>query len=368
MLFRPELIAEILGELDLQYLIIMSHLSKRFYLVASDSSLNPWRRPILTNLRSNTYEQALKHLSVRLTVPRQNWIEVLSLARPSFILFEATLPNLTSSEWEECFSRRFLPGWRRWKKDSSWKEAFLKLLHRVWHRSVSSCTTDESWTKYIVLNRNGSANELEVSSRNFNPVTLFNEMKLQSNLAHLETRIRLVVELADVRILAFGTLGRPRSTLTVNPNAHILLHPPGIESGGGGPAPKIDRRIEDHGVYPIGATSTPSQLSHEYLTAPSTYTRMMHPLPALTHSKYPFYTPGGGDRRWKNLGEADSEGLEWVGGLMVIAQIIGASSHTDSTAPVRQQYASFSWCDLWAIAPWLEERITKRIDGAGLGH
>lgn len=52
----------------------------------------------------------------------------------------------------------------------------------------------------------------------------------------------------------------------------------------------------------------------------------------------------------------------------VIAQIIGASPHTDGTAPVRQQYASFSWCDLWAIAPWLEERITKRIDGAGLGH
>lgn len=52
----------------------------------------------------------------------------------------------------------------------------------------------------------------------------------------------------------------------------------------------------------------------------------------------------------------------------VIAQIIGASSQTDGAAPVRQQYASFSWCDLWAIAPWLEERITKRIDGAGLGH
>jgi hypothetical protein len=45
----------------------------------------------------------------------------------------------------------------------------------------------------------------------------------------------------------------------------------------------------------------------------------MHPLPALAHSKYPFYTPGGSDRRWKNLGEADGEGLEWVGGLMLVA-------------------------------------------------
>jgi hypothetical protein len=31
--------------------------------------------------------------------------------------------------------------------------------------------------RYIVLNRNGSANLLEVSSRNFNPLVLFNEMK-----------------------------------------------------------------------------------------------------------------------------------------------------------------------------------------------
>lgn len=39
------------------------------------------------------------------------------------------------------------------------------------------CTTDESWTKYIVLNRNGSANELQSSSRSFNPMTIFNEIK-----------------------------------------------------------------------------------------------------------------------------------------------------------------------------------------------
>lgn len=121
-----ELIAEILSELDLSSLVKASYLSKRLYLVASDTSLNPWRRPILRNLRSHTYEDALKHLSVRLTVPRQNWIEILSLARPSFILFEATLPNLKASEWEECFRRRFLPGWLKWKKECTWKESFMK--------------------------------------------------------------------------------------------------------------------------------------------------------------------------------------------------------------------------------------------------
>lgn len=121
-----ELIADILGELDLESLIKISYLSRRLHDIASDSSLNPWRRPILRTLRSNKYEESLKHLSVRLTVPRQNWIEVLSLARPSYILFEATLPHLKDAEWEECFNRRFLPGWRKWKKDGSWKEVYLK--------------------------------------------------------------------------------------------------------------------------------------------------------------------------------------------------------------------------------------------------
>ncbi|RXW24686.1 hypothetical protein EST38_g1173 [Candolleomyces aberdarensis] len=121
-----ELIAEVLGELDLPSLITVSYLSKRLQLVASDSSLNPWRRPILTDLRARNYTVTLKHLSVRSTVPRQNWVEILSLAPPSFLLFEATLPNLKDKEWEECFNRRFLPSWKRWRKDGSWKEAFLK--------------------------------------------------------------------------------------------------------------------------------------------------------------------------------------------------------------------------------------------------
>ena len=37
-------------------------------------------------------------------------------------------------------------------------------------------------------------------------------------------------------------------------------------------------------------------------------------------------------------------------------------------APGRQQYSSFTWEDLLAVAPWMDERITKKIDGAGLGH
>lgn len=35
--------------------------------------------------------------------------------------------------------------------------------------------------------------------------------------------------------------------------------------------------------------------------------------------------------------------------------------------PGRSQYVSLSWADLDAIAPWMEDCITARIDGAGLG-
>ena len=34
--------------------------------------------------------------------------------------------------------------------------------------------------------------------------------------------------------------------------------------------------------------------------------------------------------------------------------------------PNRSQYASFTWADLSAVAPWLE--IPKKIDGPGLGN
>ncbi len=47
-------------------------------------------------------------------------------------------------------------------------------------RSASSSTKDRMFTRrhsYIVLNRNGSANLLNGSSRNYNPLTMFHEIK-----------------------------------------------------------------------------------------------------------------------------------------------------------------------------------------------
>lgn len=112
------------------------------------------------------------------------------------------------------------------------------------------------------------------------------------------------------------------------------------------------------------------------------------------------YTPGGLDRRWVNEFELKCSDVKWVGNVMceiiplearrggalmrslsrLVAQLVGP--HTmepwsrspqlqDSdlvVGPGRNQYASLCWEDLNAIAPWLDERITKKLEGAGLGH
>jgi len=305
-------------------------------------------------------------------------VEILSLAKANWLLHEATLPNLKSAEWEECFKRRFLPGWQKWKKEGSWREAFMKMLHRVWHRSHTSCTADESWTKYIMLNRNGSANELEGSSRNYNPMVIFNEFKMQNNLAHLETHVRQIVEFADVRVIALGVLHKPRSSFTINKNARILLHPPGIEKD-------EPPTVEDSASWHSARSSISSEASQIFSPVPparpyditQTYRRLMYPIPVSSHSNYPLYTPSGEDKRWFGTGQTEEGGRQWVGGLMITAQLIGP--HTKDSAdgprfqdtdlvsgPGRSQFASFTWADLSAISPWLE--LTKKITGPGLGN
>jgi len=48
----------------------------------------------------------------------------------------------------------------------------------------------------------------------------------------------------------------------------------------------------------------------------------------------------------------------------------GSNSDTDDyrfATARRLQYCSFTWKDLWVIAPWLREGVTVEIDGPGLG-
>ncbi|KAL1946489.1 hypothetical protein VTO73DRAFT_14593 [Trametes versicolor] len=375
-----ELVADILGELDIASLITVSCLSRRLRAVASEPSLNPWRQPILRNLLdpNEVYEPALKHLSVRQTVPRQNWVEILALGKAEYLLFGMTLPNLKEAEWEECFRRRFLPGWIKWKKDASWKETFLKMLHRLYHRSHSSCTADEAWTHYIVLNRNGSANLLNGSSRNYNPLTMFHEIKLQNNLAHLMTHARLVVEFKDVRIIALGVLMKPRSTFSVNPNARLFLHPPGITKGEDEDA-QSSEAVSDGSDESFQSTlEPPVPVRNTYGNPKDLYRQLTHPLPSEAHARYPFYTPGGEDKRWLGTDELEEGGRQWVGPMLITAQIIGPQTkeHIADVPPLqdldlmvgsgRNQYASMAWTDLTAIAPWLE--LANAITGPGLGH
>ena len=49
-----------------------------------------------------------------------------------------------------------------------------------------------------------------------------------------------------------------------------------------------------------------------------TYTRLRYPSPNWKYASYPFYTPGGNDRRWNGSGEAEEDGLQWVGGMMYV--------------------------------------------------
>lgn len=106
--------------------------------------------------------------------------------------------------------------------------------------------------------------------------------RLQSNLAHLETHIRvcerlahwsdvsdisthvkLVVQFADVRILALGVLNNPRGKYSVNPNARRFLHPPGIEAIEGA------SETEDIVSPPQSPQTVRTSLDSQHSTAPS---------------------------------------------------------------------------------------------------
>ncbi|KIJ56952.1 hypothetical protein M422DRAFT_773686 [Sphaerobolus stellatus SS14] len=325
-----ELVADILSEVDLSSLIVVSGLSRRLRSVVSDASLNPWRKAMLEALQ--TEDPSLMNLGVRNIVPRQNWIEVLSKARPEWILFTATLPNLRESEWEEAFSRRFLPNWKKWRREGRWRQAFLSTLSLVIHRTKTRCTADEAWTSYIIINRNGSANQLDATSRNFSPITLFNEIKLQNDLLQLDTHIRVVLQLTDVRILALGVQHQPRKSFQINLNATHLLHPP------------------------------------------SSLQRLRYPTPSDSFVNYPDYTPSGYDKRWLTIAGLEEGGGVWVGSLMLVAQLLNRSMADPAEeeldlvlGPGHAQYASLTWLDLWAFAPWMAEKLVRCIDGPGLG-
>ncbi|EJD53959.1 hypothetical protein AURDEDRAFT_80661 [Auricularia subglabra TFB-10046 SS5] len=327
-----ELVAQIVAELDVQSVIVASSISRRLRAVCTDVSLNPWRKPILAALHGDSHD-ALRHLCVYSSVPRQNFVEILSRAPTAVILFSIVIPKLSDAEWREAAMLRFLPGFlAKWRRPGvPWREVFMRAMFLVQHRLTAVCHANDAWTKYFVIGKRDSANLLEVSSRNFNPFTIFDNVKCQSGLAHLETHIRVVCNLGDMRILALGMLSAPgQETIYRNRNAAALLHPPGVSKAHDGP-----------------------------------YSTLQFPRPRDTHARYPNYTPGGRDTRWR---EEEGDLRYWIGALMLTAQLVEISADADEAVEGgRSQYVSLGWEDLWTLFPWMAELIVRRIDGPGLG-
>jgi len=144
--------------------------------------------------------------------------------------------------------------------------------------------------------------------------------------------MQLVVEFADVRILAFGVLNRAR-TMFLNSNARIFLHPPGIEKEtlldanretktSTGSSSK-NQSLDMKNIYSRRLSWVlPSALIYvsviEFLSVFPEYSRLTCPIPSSSHTLYPFYTPGGRDKRWIGSRELEEDGLQWVGGLMFV--------------------------------------------------
>lgn len=196
-----------------------------------------------------------------------------------------------------------------------------------------------------------------------------------------QPRIRVVVEFADVRILAIGVLSKPRTSFGVNHLAKALLHPPGIDGDAATKLTTLDISSnssdesdgeQDHVIIlPLRTGAYSGARANE------TYRRLSHPLPAPSYENYPFFTPSGEDLRWFVEGDIEEGGMQWMWSMMLVAQLIGQNTKPPFGDPPlldlelvdgmsRSHYASLTFEDLKTIAPWIEP--TKWIEGIGLGH
>ena len=196
-----ELLANVFNLLELHQLLVAAQTCRLWRAICSNPSLNLFRNPIAHILESQCQLESektgsmfhLRTLSAFQWIPTRNWIEILATASPHFILFECNLPNLSEEQWEEAFRLRFPPSWTKWRRDGRWRAAFLKstcslvssditnrfvrMLMRISHRLNVTCTSDEAWTSYIMINRNSNVNLGTGSSRTFSPHAIFNALK-----------------------------------------------------------------------------------------------------------------------------------------------------------------------------------------------
>jgi len=129
-----ELLANVFNLLELHQLLAAARTCRLWRAICSDPLLNPFRDPIAHILENQCQLESektsgmhhLRTLSAFQWIPCRNWVDILAMASPHFILFECNVPNLSEEQWEEAFRLRFPPGWTKWRRDGRWKAAFLK--------------------------------------------------------------------------------------------------------------------------------------------------------------------------------------------------------------------------------------------------
>jgi len=131
-----ELLARVFSLLELHQLLAVAQTCRFWRAVCADRLLNPFRGPIahiledkyLMDSEKTGIMRHLRTLSAFQWVPSRNWVEILAMAPPHFILFEWNMPNLSEEQWEEAFRLRFPPSWTKWRRDGRWRAAFLKSI------------------------------------------------------------------------------------------------------------------------------------------------------------------------------------------------------------------------------------------------
>jgi hypothetical protein len=131
-----ELLTGVFSLLELHQLLTVAQTCRLWRAVCSDPLLNPFRDPIAHILEDQCQLESektggmryLRTLSAFQWIPNRNWVEILVMASPHFILFEWNVPNISEEQWEEAFRLRFPPSWTKWRRDRRWRAAFLKSI------------------------------------------------------------------------------------------------------------------------------------------------------------------------------------------------------------------------------------------------
>lgn len=135
----------------------------------------------------------------------------------------------------------------------------------------------------------------------------------------LKLYMKVLVQFADVRILAFGVQHKPRKSFQINPNSAALLRgPPAFESElnyneAGLPSAAFPMSV---GILGGEITET-GLLNHNKRTRQLQWQPLRYPRPVDGFANYPNFTPGGQDKRRIITPDGlEESGCVWVGSLM----------------------------------------------------